>query len=327
MQIDGGFEGRLEALAGAAQTLDRLGLHRGLWVSDTQNDPFLLASTALAHSRRLQVGTNVAVAFARSPYVVAQTAWNLAHLSQGRFLLGLGSQIKPHIEKRFSMPWPASPVRAMEEYLALLRHLFERFRDRQSPHFRGEYYTCRLANEVFFPDPHPFPAPLLGLSAVGQAMTRLAGRAADVVLLHPFTHLTYLRQVTLPALQAGIAQRPAERPPLQVIGSVFVVPEDHHESAAWERRVRERLAFYASTPNYAAVLETLGFRDLQERLQTLSRQGRWSEMGSTLPTDLVEACLVRAPRERLAEVVRARFEGIYDRAILDVDPWLTPSSC
>jgi probable F420-dependent oxidoreductase len=321
MLIDAGFEGALAEVAHAAQKVEATGIFSGFWVSDTANDPFLLSAQALMATNSLMVGTNVAVAFARSPFVVAQTAWNLAGISRKRFMLGLGPQVKPHIEKRFSMPWPESPAGAMGEFLEVVRHLFDCFEQLKTPSFRGRHYRCTLGSPVFTPDHHEFGGPPVGISAVGQAMARLAGRSADLVFLHPFTHLDYLRHVSLPALEEGKARRASDLGPLQVAGSAFTVPTDLPNVAAYDTKVRERVAFYASTPNYFGVLECLGLEKLHQDLHALSRQGKWREMGAALPKSLLEACVVRAPLADLPHAVRERFQGIYDRVLIDATPW------
>lgn len=322
MIIDAGYEGALRDISRVARVLDGEARFSGLWVSDTSNDPFLLSGQALGASQSLEVGTNIAVAFARSPFVVAQTAWNLQGLSGGRFLLGMGPQVKPHIEKRFSMSWPEKPAQAMEEYLNLLRHLFEAFAAGRNPDFRGEVYRCTLGSPVFTPDSHDFGPPRIGISAVGPLMTRVAGRAADMIFLHPFTHLEYLKKVSLPAIAEGARQRPDTLEPLLLVGSVFTVPTDHPNRAQYERKVRERVAFYASTPNYLEVLEVLGLGDLHKLLHAFSRQGQWAEMGAALPEDLLDRCVVRAPLEELPEAVKERFQGVYDRVLIDASPWV-----
>lgn len=321
MLIDAGFEGTMAGVAHAARKIEETGVFEGFWVSDTANDPFLLSTLALAATSSLRVGTNVAVAFARSPFVVAQTAWNLTGHFQQRFMLGLGPQVKPHIEKRFSMTWPDSPAGAMGEFLDALRHLFGCFETRTAPAFRGKHYRCTLGNEFFSPDAHDCGGPMVGISAVGQAMTRLAGRSADMVFLHPFTHLDYLRHVSLPALEEGKSRRPVELGPLQVAGSAFTVPLDLPNVAEYETKVRDRIAFYASTPNYFGVLECLGLDKLHKELHGLSRQGKWEEMGAALPRSLLEACVVRAPLAELPQAVAERFQGIYDRVQIDATPW------
>jgi probable F420-dependent oxidoreductase len=322
MLIDAGFEGPMTEVRRAAQRIEESGIFSGFWVSDTTNDPFLLCALAITATSRLFVGTNVAVAFGRSPFVVAQTSWNLTGLSHRRFLLGLGSQVKAHIEKRFSMPWPDSPAGAMGEYLELLRHLYDCFATGQAASYRGQHYRCTLGSPVFSPDRHEYGGPPVGISAVGQAMTRLAGRSADMVFLHPFTHLDYLRHVSLPALVEGKARRSSELGPVQVVGSAFTIALDQPGVADYEAKVRERIAFYASTPNYYGVLECLGFEKLHQDLHSLSRRGRWQEMAALLPETLIEACVVRAPLAELPQAVQQRYSGIYDRVLIDGTPWI-----
>lgn len=224
MKLDAGYEGPLENIHEHARAVEATREFAGWWVADTQNDPFLSSQLAVTATQGIQIGTNIAVAFARSPFVVAQTAWNLAKLSKGRFHLGLGTQVKAHIEKRFSLHWPDSPVQAMEEYLDLLRHLFCCFDQGDRPNFRGQFYQCTLGSPVFTPDGQSFGAPPVGIAAVGKAMSRLAGRKADLVFLHPFTHLKYLREVSQPALNKGMDERDPSLSTLQVVGSVFSVP-------------------------------------------------------------------------------------------------------
>ncbi len=322
MKLDAGYEGLIENIHGHSLAVEETREFSGWWTADTQNDPFLSSQLALSATRNIQVGTNIAVAFARSPFVVAQTAWNLAKLSQGRFQLGLGTQVKAHIEKRFSLHWPESPVQAMEEYLDLLRHLFSCFADGERPNFRGEFYQCTLGSPVFTPDTQGYGAPPVGIAAVGKAMSRLAGRKADLVFLHPFTHLKYLLEVSQPALNQGIQERDPGLPPLQVVGSVFIVPTDKKNAEVEEAKVRQRMAFYASTPSYRAVLACLGYEELHEELHALSRRGDWEKMAQSIPEDLFEACAVRGSRSEIPDIIRQRFAGIYDRVVMDATPWI-----
>lgn len=317
MLIDTGYEGPLNGVGAHAQNCERSEEISGLWLTDTTNDPFLLCQLALAATEKIQVGTNIAVAFARSPYIVAQTAWNLAALSQGRFCLGLGPQVRAHITKRFSAQWPTKPAQAMGEYLDLLRHLFARFRDRQRPSFKGEHFRCTLNSPVFTPDPHDLPDPKIGISAVGPLMTKLAGAKADTIFLHPFTHLEYLNGVTLPNLKTGAADRSEELEPLELVGSSFLIATDLPNRKQATQKVIERLAFYASTPNYKGVLETLGLGGVHEKLHQLSRQGKWQEMGAGLPPELIEACVIQGPRAELKGLLNERFGKIYDRIVVD----------
>lgn len=317
MQIDAAFEGPLEQVRPWAEQIESKDLIKGVWVSDTTNDPFLLATLMATATTRPRVGTNIAVAFARSPYCLAQTAYNLAHLTRGRFVLGLGTQVKAHIAKRFSMTWPEKPVRAMVEYVTLLRHLFQCFEDRTRPNFRGETFSCTLNSPVFTPDKHEFGAPKVGFSAVGPVSTRAAGRVADSVFLHPFTHVKYLKDVSLPALAEGKARRDDKLNQLEVVGSAFCLATDSKNLATEQAEVLGRLAFYASTPNYRQVVDSLGYDDLHDQLHQLSREGKWAEMARLLPADFVEACVVMASKADLPAALEARFGSLYDRVVVD----------
>lgn len=317
MVIDAGFEGSLTTLPQIAQHIENSAQFSGMWVNDTSNDPFLLSSLVALNTQELQFGTNIAVAFARSPFCVAQTAYNLAQLSQGRFLLGLGTQVKAHVQRRFGQTWPEKPVKALIEYVALLRHLFECFKEKQRPDFKGDFFSCTLTSPVFSPDIHQFDAPRVGFSAVGPIATRAAGRFADAVFLHPFTHLTYLDSITLPALKEGEKKRSDKLAKLEKIGSAFCLASDSPQLPKQKAQVLSRLAFYASTPNYNPVLASLGLEELQTELHQLSRQSEWEKMARILPDELIEACVIIAPRDKLISSLHKRFQGIYDRVIVD----------
>lgn len=322
MLFDAGYEGDLQGLTSWARRVEETGLFSGAWVSDTTNDPFLLSQIVASSTEKLEFGTNIAVAFSRSPYCVAQTSTNLAALSGGRFTLGLGTQVKAHITKRFNAVWPESPVDALCEYVELLRHLFEKFQKGERPQFRGEYFSCNLNSPVFTPDRHPHAPPRVGFSAVGPKISRAAGRLADAVFLHPFTHRKFIEEVTLPAIQEGVAERSEGLGKLTVVGSCFTVATD--APAAEKRRAAalQRLAFYASTPNYRKVLATLGLEDLHEQLHQLSRRGAWQEMSAILPEEMIDQCVVMAPSNQLLDAVSKRFDGIYDRVVVEPSPLL-----
>ena len=317
MKIDAGFEGPVDQIREWAKRVNNSGHFEGAWVSDTNNDPFLLSSALIAETDQMTVGTNIAVAFARSPFCMAQTAYNLSHLSGGRFTLGLGTQVRAHITRRFSMDWPEKPVTAMKEYVALLRHLFECFQTNERPSFNGDFFSCTLSSPVFTPTPHEFGPPPVGFAAVGPSATRAAGEVAEAVFLHPFTHLKFIREVTLPALEEGKASRDSSLRPLEVVGSAFCLSPDSADFKAQQQKVLGRLAFYASTPNYAPVVESLGFPDLHSKLHDLSRRGEWQKMAQTLPKEFVEACVVIAPKADLCAALKERFQSVYHRVVVD----------
>ncbi len=317
MQIDAGWEGRLDRIASWARACEQSGIFGGFWLAETDTDPLLASQLALSNTEALTVGTNIAVAFARSPFQLAQTAYNLNGLFRGRFRLGLGTQVKAHIERRFSSAWPESPARAMEEYLELLRHLFACFNTEEKPEFVGEHYRCTLSSPVFSPDPHDFGGPPLGLAAVGPGMVKVAGRSADMLMLHPFTHHRYLQRVTQPALAQALPRRAPELPKLELIGSAFVVATDSPQAKSSWSEVTRRVAFYASTPNYARVLEELGYPDLPAQLSQLARQGAWAELARALPRAVLAECVVSGPRCDLPALLKQRYSEQYHRVIVD----------
>ena len=281
------------------------------------DDPFLLSQIAVAATQHLDIGTNIAVAFARSPFCVAQTCSNLTALSGGRFTLGLGTQVRAHITKRFDATWPGRPVEALCEYVQLLRHLFEKFEKGERPHFKGEHFSCTLTSPVFTPDRHSFGPPRVGFSAVGPRMTEAAGRIANSVFLHPFVHRKYLEEVTIPALKLGEKQREDGLGKLELVGSCFTLATDapnHQERLA---ATLQRLAFYASTPNYRKVLDSLNLSDLHQELHQLSRRGEWEKMSRILPQEMIDACVVIAPRAQLMDAVRDRWGDVYHRVAIE----------
>jgi len=315
VKIDLAYTGPIAEAAGGAR-LALEGGFNGLWTSETKHDPFLTLSVATQACPGLEIGTGIAVALARSPYTIAQSAWDLAILSKGNFRLGLGSQVKAHIERRFSMTWD-KPVRQMREMVEAVRAIWHTFQTGDRLSYEGKYYRHTLMIPNFNPGPReegPIP---IGLAAVGPLMTRLAGEVADFVILHPFTNVSFLKDTTYPALERGLERGGRERESLEVVGSLFAFPEDE-EAERNESIVRNKVAFYGSTPAYRGVLESLGAGSLGEELHRLSKQGEWKKMGTLVDDDLLDAFRVRAPREKLFDAVRERFADLYDRVILTV---------
>ena len=286
-----------------------------IWSSEAKHDPFLPLLVAAEATSTLQVGTSIAVAFARSPMTLAQTAYDLQLLTEGRFLLGLGSQVKPHIERRFSMPWSA-PAPRMREYVTALKAIWAAWQDGTPLRFVGDNYRHTLMTPFFSPDPHPYGPPPVYIAAVGPDMTAVAGEVADGVILHGFTTRRYIEQVSLPAIAEG--QRAAERAEGSCAVSLmgFVVSGDTDEDLARAAdSVRQQIGFYGSTPAYRPVLELHGWGELAETLSDLARQGgdAWATMGSHIPDAVLEEFAVIAPRDELASAIRSRFDGILDR--------------
>ena len=286
-----------------------------LWSSEAKHDPFLPLLVAAEATERLSVGTSIAVAFARSPMTIAQTAYDLQLYTEGRFILGLGSQVKPHVERRFSMPWSA-PAPRMREFVQALQAIWTAWQDGSPLKFAGEHYRHTLMTPFFSPDPHPYGPPDVYLAAVGPDMTRVAGEVADGVILHGFTTRRYIEEVSLPAVQAGqqAGGRGGDSCAVSLMG--FVVSGDTDEEIARAAdAVRQQIGFYGSTPAYRSVLELHGWGGLADTLSDLARQGgeAWEQMGSHVPDEVLEEFAVIAPRTELGSAIRARFDGLVDR--------------
>lgn len=315
MKIDLAYAGPLLGVESAAENCLKQG-YGGLWTSETKHDPFVTLTLAAKACPGLEVGTGVAVALARNPYSLAQSAWDLAALTGGKFRLGLGSQVKAHIERRFSMPWH-SPVAQMREMIEAVRAVFHSFQTGEKLRYEGKYYSHTLLIPNFNPGPLPHPDIPIGLAAVGPKMTALAAQTADFVLLHPFTNVEFVKETTKPALSSGLERAARESAQLEVVGTVFAFSEGP-EAENFEKIVRDKVAFYGSTPAYFGVLEAVGYGRLGPQLHQLSKLGEWHKMGELIEDDLLDHFRVRAPGDQLFDQVRARFEGLYDRAVLTV---------
>jgi probable F420-dependent oxidoreductase len=314
LKIDGGIFSDLARVPAKAADLERQG-YDACWSAETNHDPFLALVLAAEHTSKIELGTSIAVAFARNPMTVANVGWDLQAYSQGRFILGLGTQIKPHIEKRFSMPW-SRPVGRMREFVLALRAIWSAWQDGTKLNFEGEFYTHKLMTPMFTPEPQPYPLPKVFIAAVGEAMTEMCGEIADGMLGHAFTTKRYLDEVTTPALLRGMQRSGRDRREFQLSYPVFVVTgETDAELEAAAAATREQIAFYGSTPAYRRVLELHGWGDLQTELHRLSLQGAWDTMGSLIDDEMLEAFAVVAPVDKVAAALRSRYDGVVDRIL------------
>ena len=316
MKIDVVYSGTLKGITAAAKRAEELGFS-GLWVTETKHDPFLFLLKAAEATEKLEIGTAIAVALARSPFTLAQTAWDLAEHSNGRLWLGLGSQVRAHITRRFSMPW-GKPVEQMREFILALRAIWGSFQNGEKLKFEGEYYRHTLITPFFNPGPVATPDVPIGLAAVGKKMTELAAELAEFVVLHPFTNLSYLKDVTEPAILEGLKLANRPREDFTVLGSVFAITGNDEQQAKLEAVVRNSIAFYGSTPAYRGVLEALDRADLAEELHQLSRQKEWAKMGPLIDDELMEQFAVRCDLDALPAAVEERFGKSYDRVMLSV---------
>lgn len=299
-----------EAAAAEARGYD------GWFTAETAHDPFLTVALAAAATERVEIGTAIAVAFARSPMDVAYSANDLQVLSGGRFVLGLGSQIAPHIRRRFSMPW-SRPAARMREYVLALRAIWDAWATDERLRFEGEFYEHTLMTPFFSPGESPHGPPPVYLAAVGPLMTRVAGEVADGLLCHSFTTDRYLREVTLPALAAGAEEAGRALDDVTVNLGVFVVSGyDDEQRAAADRFVRSQIAFYGSTPAYLPVLELHGWEELHTELNALSRRGAWDEMADLVDDEVLEAFAVVGEPDELADRIVERYGDVVARTSL-----------
>ena len=288
--------------------------------NELRHDPFAPLAFAALATARVQLATSVAIAFPRSPMIVANQAWDLARHAHGRFVLGLGSQVKAHNERRFSTPWIA-PAARMGEYLDALRAIFRCWEQEERLDYHGKYYSFTLMTPEFTPPPLGLPSPPLALAAVGPLMLKTAARRADSVRLHGFATRAYLEQVVRPLLEAELAAAGKSFDRFEITGGGFIAtgPDAASVRAAAEK-TRARVAFYGSTPAYRGVLDLHGLADLGVRLNALARAGRWVEMAAMISDDVLDLFCARAPYDALAEAVARRFAGLVDTVSLDLRP-------
>jgi probable F420-dependent oxidoreductase len=304
--------GGLQAVPAVARELEELG-YDGAFSAETAHDPFFPLLLAAEHTERLELITGIAVAFARNPMTLANIGYDLQSYSQGRFVLGLGSQIKAHIEKRFSMPW-SHPAARMRELILAMRAIWACWNDDEKLDFRGEFYRHTLMTPFFNPGPNAYGAPRVFLAAVGERMTEVAGEVADGILLHGFTTERYVREVSLPALERGWARAGKQRTDFEVSGPMFVVTGTNEEELERARQgTKQQIAFYGSTPAYRGVLELHGWGDLQGELNRLSKQGDWVTMGDLVTDEILETFAVVAEPEDVPRQLLARYGDVVDR--------------
>ena len=325
MELDASLSNRLTKTKAEAAELEAAG-YDGLWMGETSHDPFLQLLHASDATERVTLGTSIAIAFGRTPLTLAHTAFDLAQYSQGRFVLGLGSQVKPHIERRFSMPW-SHPAARMREFVLALRAIWSAWQDGTKLDFKGEFYTHTLMTPFFSPEPHEYGAPPVYLAGVGELMTEVAGEVCDGFFVHPFTTRRYVDEVTLPALQRGRATGGhAGLEEFTVCGPSFVAAgRDEKELAAAVRGTKEQIAFYASTPAYRGVLELHGRGDLQPELTRMSKEGKWKEMGDLVDDELLDLIAVVGEPAAVGKALVERWRGTYDRLSLYTPYKLDPA--
>ncbi|MCZ8377348.1 TIGR03617 family F420-dependent LLM class oxidoreductase [Mycobacterium sp. CPCC 205372] len=318
MKVDGGLQldfDRHGSVADSARAAAAVGYDR-LFAAETSHDPFLALALA-AGAADIELGTNIAVAFARNPMTVAMTANDLQQLTGGRFILGLGSQIKAHITRRFSMPW-SHPAARMREFILALQAIWESWNQRTRLEFEGEFYRHTLSAPLFDPGPNRFGPPRVFLAAVGPMMTETAGEVADGVICHSFTSASYLSEVTLPALHKGKATA-GRTDDIEVCLPVFLATGPAGADLTPEiDKLKKQLAFYASTPAYRGVLEHHGWEEVHTEAHRMSRAHRWDDMAALIDDGMANTLGVVADAATLAEELLTRFGGLVTGLRLNV---------
>lgn len=306
-QITPGSLAEVGRLAAAAEQLG----FDAVWTSETQHDPFLPLPLVAEATERLQFGTSVAIGFARSPTTLAHTARDLAEASGGRFILGLGTQVRAHIERRFGMPWPASPVGKLRELIAAIRAIWQTWQTGERLNLHGDYFKLTLMTPFFNPGPIDHPEIPIYIAGVNTGLAQLAGEAADGLHAHPYHSAEYLRQVIRPAIEKGI-ERAGRQPGAVSLSTTAFAVTSEAEAAA----VRPQIAFYASTPSYRTVMELHGWEETADRLSGMARRGEWGEMGDQIGDEMLETFAVVCEPGELGSALMSRYDGLVDRLAL-----------
>jgi probable F420-dependent oxidoreductase len=311
MQTTGAMTGSLADIASEASNLEERGADIGATV-ELGHDPLMQLALAATSTSRMKLMTGITVAFARSPMTLALAAHDVNALSKGRLMLGIGSQIKPHIEKRYSMTW-SKPAARMREYVQALKAIWACWYQGTPLDFRGEFYQHTLMTPMFTPTDGEYGAPPVFVAAVGPLMTENAAEVADGILLHSFTTEEYIRTVTVPAMEAGLAKTGRSRDDLQIMaGPFFVTGRTEEEFEQVKLAARNQIAFYGSTPAYRGVLESVGYGELQGELNRLSKAGKWVEMGQSIDDTLLDKIALVGDPAEIADKLARRYGDLFD---------------
>jgi probable F420-dependent oxidoreductase len=312
VKVDTGINADLHTVASEAAAREAQGFS-GLWSAETNHDPFLPLVLTAEHTTTVELGTMIAVAFARNPMLLANLGQDLQAYSRGRFVLGLGSQVKPHITRRFSMPW-SHPAPRMRELILAVRAIWAAWNDRTKLDFRGEYYTHTLMTPFFDPGPNPYGAPKIFLAGVGEFMTEVAGEVADGFICHAFTTERYLRDVTVPALERGRAKAGKTMDGFQIVGpSLIATGLNDADRQRAEAATRKQVAFYGSTPAYRGVLELHGWGELHDDLHRLSQRGQWNDMERLVDDEVLGTFAIVGAPDAIAPEIHRRFGDVIQR--------------
>ena len=322
MKVDGMFGAgpvmaSTESIVARAQQLEELG-YDGLQIAEVAHDPFLPLVLAAHQTSKIELRTSIAVAFARGPMNLANVGHDLNALSNGRFALGLGSQIRPHIVKRFSMPWHG-PAKQMREMIEAINAIWDCWYDGKPLKYTGEFYQHTLMTPEFTPPNQAAGRPKVLLAAVGPLMVKTAARVADGIIIHPFCTEAYLKEVILPVLEKELASRGKTLDDFQIQYPAFIATGDTEEELNKSREaIRYRIGYYASTPAYKGVLDLHGWGDIQPVLNRMTKEGKWSELAGEISDEVLETFAAVGEPVPAARLTKQRFDGIVDRVTLDI---------
>lgn len=319
MKVNTGIPAQDLNTVGAAAKTAEAGGFSGISTQENRQDPFLPLAVAAAHTETLELRTNIAIAFARSPMVAANLSWDLQRASNGKFTLGLGSQVKGHNIRRFSVPWSA-PAPRMREYVQAVRAIWDCWKNGSKLDYQGEHYQFSLMTPNFTPEPLVGDVPKIQIAAVGPAMMKVAAEECDGVMLHAFCTRKYLDNVILPRLQTGLDAKNKSSDEFEISGGGFIVTgkddEAVHKMFEW---VRMRVGFYGSTPSYWPVFEAHGWEDLGHKLNDMSKKGQWQDMTKEISDDVVHEFCAVGRHDQIHSAIQKRFGSAVDVLALPAD--------
>jgi probable F420-dependent oxidoreductase len=303
--------GPLHRVGDVAKRAEEMGF-AGIFTAEAMQTPFLSHAIAAVETRKIELGTAIAVAFPRSPMVHAMTAWDLQKASRGRFVLGLGTQIRRHNERRYSVPFdPPGP--RLRDMLLAIRHIWDAFDGKHPLDYRGEYYTHDYIQPFFNPGPTGYGQPKLFIAAVGPYMCRLAGEVCDGIHIHPFHTVRYIEEVVKPNVRQGLAKAGRDESDFEYATTSFILGGSEEQQEGMAGIARSQVAFYGSTPSYKRVFELHGWDDLQPELQGMVKSGRLAEMPKLITDEVMSKFWVRGSFDQIAKQVKQKYEGVVDR--------------
>jgi len=313
MKLDTGLAAAsLKDVPEAARAAEAAGFD-GLWTAETAHDAYLPLAIAAEHTTKLKLGTSIAVAFPRSPLAHAMLAWDLQAQSGGRFMLGLGTQVRAHNERRFGIKWE-KPVKRLREMIQVIRASWDTFQNNARPSFKGEFYEFTLMTPFFNPGPIAKPEIPIYIAGVNELMCRLAGELCDGFHVHPFHTVKYLNEMVLPNIEQGARKTGRSKSACKLSTSAFVIAGDSvEERQRMEAPVKQQIAFYASTPQYKAVLDAHGWGDSQAKLNDKARSGDWAGMADLITDEMLDVFAVTGTWDEIAGKIQAKYDGLLDR--------------